>query len=934
MYLKSYTTDNGLPSNRTYNCVQDKNGALWISTDNGVSRFDGYNFYNYGPKNGLMGKDIVRVEKDDKNVIWANEVSAGISFFNEESNSFVAPVNDKFKIENQAGYSNRIYALPNQKLAYSIDGKLFVLNKPFLNETPYYNKLTGLISSINAIPEPTLAKDKIIILKNNKEIYNINNKEILNIFYKHLESFHYLFDDSVVYIHNKYYLMKFTNTNSKEKFNYNFIKLNASVKCASIQLKHIILTLFTGEVLIIDKVSLKIIQKINTQAIANVALEDTLNNLWVTTSNSGIMLYNQPTLQKINNKKINDLKFISAANCANNLKVFGTEDGKIIELKKDLQVYNFSKEKKRALSILPFGKKYLVLTDNGFVNFNNNTTVAIPGMRTKGFTLTNNNELLFIGYGGATAKSRYNALIYNLITKKYFNTNITNDNAHDKVINTSNKIIISGGAGMQYLTQINGKNKISIVANFTQKIQQINIAKDSLIWTSDVNNNIAIFKHKDSIKKIKDFIINEDILCFYSDKPGTMLIGGRSSLYILNYKQIADTLQIINTTVFNTSDGLAGSAILSLTSDSSKYYLGTEHGIYFLDKLLKKNNAPINLQLAQILIDNKAYNLQQQYTLPQGRKTIEIILQTISLNKNLRLIEYAINDTTSWQMLNHNKLNLIFNEGVYTVYLRGVSLDGIKTANTLKINFDIYHPFYKTIFFWTIISFLTALAIFYFFYKNKINKQKKISAQLAVITNEKLKMSADLHDDIGASLSSLQLNSALALKVIDTNNEKAKMLMQKIENQAQNLSSRVSDFIWSMKPGKEEFLPFSSRVKTFAMELLESTPINYTITIDTLVDKNLLDFELRKSLINISKELINNGAKYSKASQMELTITFLNNQFNLHYWDNGIGFDASKIKYGNGLNNLYRRTEQLNGNINIETEIGKGMQVVITIPVP
>ena len=45
--LSHYSMDDGLASNVVSKILQDDYGFIWISTWNGLSRFDGYNFYNY-----------------------------------------------------------------------------------------------------------------------------------------------------------------------------------------------------------------------------------------------------------------------------------------------------------------------------------------------------------------------------------------------------------------------------------------------------------------------------------------------------------------------------------------------------------------------------------------------------------------------------------------------------------------------------------------------------------------------------------------------------------------------------------------------------------------------------------------------------------------------------------------------------------------------
>lgn len=78
--LTQFTVDNGLPSNETYHIIQDSIGFLWIATANGVSKFDGYSFKNYGIDDGLAEISIHEIFIDYKGRIWFISASGRLSF--------------------------------------------------------------------------------------------------------------------------------------------------------------------------------------------------------------------------------------------------------------------------------------------------------------------------------------------------------------------------------------------------------------------------------------------------------------------------------------------------------------------------------------------------------------------------------------------------------------------------------------------------------------------------------------------------------------------------------------------------------------------------------------------------------------------------------------------------------------------------------------
>lgn len=107
--FRHFTTNDGLPSSETYVSLEDNDGNLWVGTDNGVARFDGYEFTVFDSKKGLADAVVFTLELDDSGRIWAGTLSGQLFFF--ENGTF-----HSFK------YNDRLVALKqNSKLIYFLD---------------------------------------------------------------------------------------------------------------------------------------------------------------------------------------------------------------------------------------------------------------------------------------------------------------------------------------------------------------------------------------------------------------------------------------------------------------------------------------------------------------------------------------------------------------------------------------------------------------------------------------------------------------------------------------------------------------------------------------------------------------------------------------------------------------------------------------------
>ena len=82
--LKSYDINAGLPSNECYRVIQDKKGYIWVASDAGLSRYNGYNFQNFTKKDGLPDNVILNIFEDAKGRIWIIGLNARIAYFENE----------------------------------------------------------------------------------------------------------------------------------------------------------------------------------------------------------------------------------------------------------------------------------------------------------------------------------------------------------------------------------------------------------------------------------------------------------------------------------------------------------------------------------------------------------------------------------------------------------------------------------------------------------------------------------------------------------------------------------------------------------------------------------------------------------------------------------------------------------------------------------
>jgi signal transduction histidine kinase len=469
---------------------------------------------------------------------------------------------------------------------------------------------------------------------------------------------------------------------------------------------------------------------------------------------------------------------------------------------------------------------------------------------------------------------------------------------------------------------------------FQQNMKRLYLSPDGFLWIATDNNSVLVLKPNQTFEEISAKQgYRKTPLCFVALADNKIAIGSKEGLTILQY-QVSDTANFsFSVQDITTYNGLPSNQVNALACDDSLIYMATDNGVASMPRNPPTAFHPIYLQLSKISINQRDTFLQSRYELPSGQKFILLEFAAAALAGNCNRIEYCINNSGIWEAIEERTLNITLPEGENTVQARAIDENGKANSNVLLLSFIIAKPFYKTIWFWVLLSVTITGTLFWLKNRREFLQQQRFYKMELALQAQRQLITADLHDEIGATLSSLQINSTVANHWINRDTEKAKAMLEKIENQSQQLGEKLGDFIWSMKPGKEEFVTFSSRIKTFANYIIGGTQIDYSISIDDNVDTALNKIEVRKNILLICKEAINNAVKYSEASVIDISVELLNQTFVATVTDNGKGFDPNVVK-GNGLQNMQKRAEELKGKLEVKTQLGAGTKIIAIIPIP
>ncbi len=194
------------------------------------------------------------------------------------------------------------------------------------------------------------------------------------------------------------------------------------------------------------------------------------------------------------------------------------------------------------------------------------------------------------------------------------------------------------------------------------------------------------------------------------------------------------------------------------------------------------------------------------------------------------------------------------------------------------------------------------------------------------------RLSRDLHDDIGSTLSSINILSRTAQSNLKQSDEKTKSSLEKINERSQRLLDNMSDIIWNINPGNDTIEEVMSRMREYSTTILEAKGIDYTFNFPKEKMDCILTMEVKNNMYLIFKEAVNNLSKYSGASKASLSLTFDEKNIHLKIEDNGKGFNEDEIKHRGGLSNMQHRAEEIKGTMAIKSIIERGTVIELTLP--
>ncbi|MEZ4959355.1 MAG: two-component regulator propeller domain-containing protein [Saprospiraceae bacterium] len=424
-----------------------------------------------------------------------------------------------------------------------------------------------------------------------------------------------------------------------------------------------------------------------------------------------------------------------------------------------------------------------------------------------------------------------------------------------------------------------------------------------------------------------DSIPNEAFYKILADKNGQLWLSGPNGLvrYDPQRKEFHR---------FNKADGLASKSAnpnAFIVSSGGDFWLGGKNGLnVFRPEEVKMLDSGPPVYITQVFVNDTLFTQKNKGEIT----TLDLDYRRNTLSFRFAALDFSDPGSNQfYYRLQGYEEEWVFNgsegfvrypnlpPGSYTLEVKATNSDGMLGENIRSLALRIRPPFWRTWWFYGLcVLFVAGLLWAWSQYRLQ---------QAVKMERLRVKISSDLHDEVGTLLSGL----AMQTEVLElTARQEDKPRLHRIAELSRSAMLSMRDTVWAIDARKDKLENLLDRIREFAEETLVPKNFHFDLTLENMDSKKTLPVDVRQNLYLICKETLTNIAKHSNGDAVQVSLTRTGEVFEMRISDNGRVEEKPYKTTGLGLSNMRMRAERLGGSIEFSTENGFCVSVRIKTP--
>jgi ligand-binding sensor domain-containing protein/signal transduction histidine kinase len=387
---------------------------------------------------------------------------------------------------------------------------------------------------------------------------------------------------------------------------------------------------------------------------------------------------------------------------------------------------------------------------------------------------------------------------------------------------------------------------------------------------------------------------------------------------------------------FSTADGLPNTFVnVSRRDRNGVLWFGTLRGIARLAPTADRPSPPPPVFIDRVRIAGSPHPVSElgatevvRARLPhrRNRALIEFGGICFRLGGDLRyqyLLE-GVDDDWSEPATNRSVDYANLAPGAYRFQVRAVASDGQISPAPATFAFTVLRPIWQR--WWFLLSMTFAVAAI------ALALHRLRVARAVTLERVRTRIATDLHDDIGSSLSQIVILSEMLQRRVDRTDTVLTPRLMRIAAVSRELVDSMSDIVWAINPKRDRLSDVVFRMRRFAADAFTGKQIDFTFQAPRGESDLSLGPDVRREVYLVFKESVNNVVRHSECSHVEIELRVGGDGLHLQVRDDGRGFDTGRRDGGHGLESMRRRARRLGGTLELLSLPGKGTTVRLVIP--
>lgn len=494
------------------------------------------------------------------------------------------------------------------------------------------------------------------------------------------------------------------------------------------------------------------------------------------------------------------------------------------------------------------------------------------------------------------------------------------------------------------------------------RVRSIYEDAEGTLWVGTYDDGLSRFRDGKFFNyRTEHGLFNNGVFQILEDRRGYFWIGCNKGIYRVSHHELNEMadgrLAHLKSIAFGKDDGMlstecnGGRQPSGFVAQDGKLWFPTMGGVVVVDpEAAQVNKLPPPVLIESVRLERSLVDFNSQQggvTVAPGQRDLEIAYTGLSFIKPEQVnFKYKLEGLdTDWVDAGTRRVAYFpyLSPGSYTLRVIAANSDGVWNQEGATLKITVQAPFYRTLWF-GLLAALSVIGLGYLGFRTRITQLQRRQKEQEVFSrrliesqeNERKRIAAELHDGLGQSLLVIK-NRALVGGMSSEDTGQSKEQFDEISLTASQAIEEARRIAYDLRPYHLDRLGLAQSLEAMIERIGDSTPIHFTVTVPLL--DGVFSKEEEASFYRIVQECVNNILKHSQATEALIAIQREEESVTLIVSDNGKGFlptgDESRQNHtgGFGLIGLAERVRMLNGVYSLETAPNQGTTITIKFPV-